>query len=349
MATLEIAGRTIGAGESCFIIAEAGVNHNGDLDLARRLIDRAVAAGADAIKFQTFRAERLVTRDAAKAAYQRETANTGESQFEMLRRLELDAYAHRVLMEHSRQAGILFLSSPFDVASADLLEELAVPAFKIPSGQITNLPYLVHIARKRKPMIVSTGMSSLGEVEAAVRTIQSAGNSTLALLQCTSNYPADPDDVNLRAMQTMAAAFGLPVGYSDHTLGIAVPLAAVALGACIVEKHLTLDRTLPGPDQRASLEPDELAAMVQGIRTVEAALGDGCKIPSAGEMETAAAARTSLVAARDIPAGTRLTAEMIACKRPGTGLPPALVDYLTGHVARVDIRTDTLLALEMFG
>lgn len=348
MPEVRICGRIIGEGHPCFIIAEAGVNHNGDMNLAHQLIDVAVNAGTDAIKFQTFRAERLVTADAPKAAYQLETTNAGESQFEMLQRLELDADAHRALIAHCRDKHILFLSTPFDEKSADLLEALGVPAFKTPSGEITNLPYLNHIARKGKPMIVSTGMAFLGEVETAVRTIEAVGNHAFALLHCVSNYPANPADTNLRAMQTMARAFGLPVGYSDHTPGIEVSFAAVALGACIVEKHFTLDRNLPGPDHQASAEPAELAALVRGIRIVEAALGNGRKEPAESEANTAAVARKSLVAACDIPAGATLTETMIALKRPGTGIPPAICEFLVGRTARAAISAGTLLTLDMF-
>ena len=322
---LDIAGRKVGPGHPCFIIAEAGVNHNGDLDLARQLVDAAVRTGADAVKFQTFQADRLVTSDAPKAEYQKETTGTTESQWEMLRRLELSAEAHRELMRYCQDKGILFMSSPFDELSADLLEELNVAVFKIPSGEITNLPFLSHIARKGKPMIVSTGMSYLSEVEAAVHAIEAANNRNYVLLQCTSNYPADPADANLSAMGTMARAFGAPVGYSDHTPGIEVPLAAVALGACVVEKHLTLDRGLPGPDHRSSLEPEEFSSMVRGIHSVEAALGHGRKEPAASESNTASVARKSLVAAQDIPAGAVLTEELIGVKRPGTGLSPATI------------------------
>jgi len=345
---VQIAGYHVGPGNPCFIIAEAGVNHNGDLNLAHQLIDGAVNAGADAIKFQTFKAERLATADAPKAAYQLAATNAGESQFEMLHRLELDADTHRALIAHCRDKHMLFLSTPFDEASADLLETLGVPAFKTPSGEITNLPYLSHLARKNKPMIISTGMAFLGEVEAAVRAIEAVGNHSFALLHCVSNYPANPADVNLRAMQTMARAFNVPVGYSDHTPGIEVALAAVALGACIVEKHFTLDRNLPGPDHQASAEPAELAALVRGIRIVEAALGDGRKQPATGEANTAAVARKSLVAACDIPADAILTETMIALKRPGTGLPPAIREFLIGHAARTAISAGTLLTLDMF-
>ena len=344
---LEIAGRKVGPDSPCFIIAEAGVNHNGDLDLAHHLVDLAAESGADAVKFQTFKTERVISKGAPKAGYQLETTGSNESQFDMVKRLELPAEAFGQLMAYSQERNILFLSSPFDEESADLLAELDVAAFKVPSGEITNLPFLTHLARYGKPMIMSTGMANLGEVETAVHTIQQAGNQELVLLHCVSNYPAEPADVNLRAMLTMAKAFSLPVGYSDHTPGTEIALAAVALGACVIEKHFTSDNTLPGPDHRASLEPQELGALVRGIRTVESSLGHGRKEPAAREANTAAVARKSLVAARDISSGTILTEDLIAIKRPGTGLPPAMRSYLVGRSARFDVPEDTLLTLEM--
>ena len=347
MTTLDFGGRKIGPGQPCFIIAEAGVNHNGRLDLARRLVEVAARAGADAIKFQTFTAERLVTPDAPKAEYQGRATGAAESQYDMLRRLELSAAAHQELMTCCREQGILFMSTPFDEESADFLETLGVPGFKIASGEITNLPLLTHVARKGKPMIVSTGMARLGEVEAAVEAISAMGHRSYALLHCVSDYPASAADANLRAMHTLRAAFDVPVGYSDHTEGIEVALAAAALGACIIEKHFTLDRSLPGPDHGASLEPEELRRLVQGIRTVEAALGHGRKEPTRGEASTAAAARKSLAASRDIPAGTVLTDDLIAVKRPGTGLPPAMRPHLLGRTARVPIPAGSLLMLDM--
>lgn len=351
MAALEfpVGDRWIGEAHPCFIVAEAGVNHNGDLDLARRLVDVAAEAGADAIKFQTFCADRLVSRDAPKAEYQKRTTDAAESQYEMLRRLELSEEAHRELIDRCREKGLLFMSTPFDETAADLLERLEVPIYKTPSGEITNLPYLAHVAGKGRPMIVSTGMSSLGEVEQAVEAIERAGNSQFVLLHCVSNYPADPADVNLRCMNTLAAAFGTLVGYSDHTVGPEAAMAAVALGARVVEKHFTLDRTLPGPDHRASVEPAELAQLVRGIRTVEACLGRARKSAVASERDTAAVARKSLVAAADIPAGTRLRADLIEAKRPGTGLPPSMRPYLLGRRVRRDICAGELLDLEMLG
>lgn len=346
---VDIGGRLVGPGQPCFLVAEAGVNHNGSVELARRLVDAAADAGADAVKFQTFVASRLVTAEAPKAEYQRQGTEPGESQYEMLRRLELSADAHRVLSGHAAARGILFLSTPFDGESADLLEELGVPAFKIASGELTNVPFLAHVARKGRPMIMSTGMASLEEVDAAVRVIREAGNPALVLLHCVSNYPADPADANLRALATMAGAFSVPVGYSDHTLGTQVALAAVALGACVVEKHLTLDRTLPGPDHRSSLEPAEFGALVSGVRVVERALGDGCKRPAASEAAIAAVARRSLVAAVDIPEGAILTGARIAVRRPGTGLPPGMLAQVVGRRAKRDIPVGTLLSFEMLG
>lgn len=347
MRGIEIAGRQVGPGNPCFIIAEAGVNHNGSVEMATQLVDVAARVGASAVKFQTFKAECIVTPGAPKAGYQLETTGFSESQYEMLRRLELSPDAHRILISHCEEKGILFMSSPFDEESADFLDSVDVAAFKIPSPEITNLPFLEHVARKGRPMIISTGMATLGEVEAAVGAVHQAGNRKVALLHCVSVYPANPKDVNLRAMATMAGAFDVPVGYSDHTRGIEVALAAVALGACVIEKHFTLDRSLPGPDHRASLEPSELKALVRGIRIVEEALGHGRKEPVSSEAHTAAVARKSLVAARNIPAGMILTKELIAIKRPGTGLRPDMRRYLLGRKVKVDVPADTFFTLEM--
>jgi len=345
---IEIAGYCIGDNHPCFIIAEAGVNHNGRLDIALQLVDTAVAAGANAIKFQTYKAEAVMTATAPKADYQQRNTDIGESQLEMARRLQLSYDQFQSIKAYCDEKGVLFISTPFDHDSADFLEELGVPAFKIPSGEVTNYLLLEHIACKGRPLILSTGMSCLGEVEQALRVIYATGNRDVILLHCVSNYPADPLDTNLRAMQTMATAFKVPVGYSDHTMGLEVSLAAVALGACVIEKHFTLDRTLPGPDHLASLEPDELSALVKSIRRVEAALGHGRKEPAASEANTAAVARRSLVAACDIPAGSVLTEKHIAIKRPGTGLPPFMREHLVGRRARTMIPADTLLALELF-
>ncbi len=344
--TLNIGGRAIGSGRPCFVIAEAGVNHNGDLALAKQLVDVAFAAGADAVKFQTFRAKHLVIATAPKADYQALGAGIEESQLEMLQKLELSFEAHVELMEYCQRLGILFLSTPFEETSSDLLDSLGISAFKLPSGEITNLPFLAHVARKGKPLILSTGMATLGEIETALQVLESNGDPDLALLHCVSSYPTQASDANLRAMKTLACAFQRPVGYSDHTEGIEIPLAAVSLGACILEKHFTLDRSLPGPDQQASIEPAELKAMVLGIRRVEAAMGDGLKRPALCEANTASVARKSLTAARDIPAGTPLTDALIAVKRPGTGLSPALLPLVLGRCARVDIPVDALIRFE---
>ncbi len=342
-----IGGRKIGAGNPCFIVAEAGVNHDGAPEVARRLVEVAAECGAHAIKFQTFKADRVVSATAPKAEYQLQTTDATESQLEMLQRLELSPEAHRGLYTYCQERGVLFMSTPFDEESVDLLDELGVPVFKIGSGEITNWPFLEYVAGKGKPIILSTGMSYLSEVDEAVRVIRDAGCDQLVLLHCVSNYPSDPVDTNLRAMQTMATAFQEAVGYSDHTPGIEVALAAVALGACLIEKHFTLDKNLPGPDHKASLGPDELAALVQGVRTVEAALGCGRKGPAASEANTAVVARRSLVAARDIPAGTTLTEELIAIKRPGGGLPPAMRPYLVGRRVHDAVPAGTLLRPDM--
>jgi N,N'-diacetyllegionaminate synthase len=328
---------------STFIIAEAGVNHNGSLDIALELVDAAKATGADAVKFQTFRADRLASRAAQKAAYQERTTASTESQFQMLQRLQLDLDAHQRLMDRCRQIGIQFLSSPFDMESADLLSQMDLPLFKVPSGEITNLPFLKHIAAKGKPMIVSTGMSTLGEVEEAVEVLRDAGAMEVTLLHCVTEYPAPYNEINLRAMQTLKAAFGLPVGYSDHTPGIEIAVAAVALGAEVIEKHLTLDRTLPGPDHHASLEPGEFAQMVSSIRNVEASLGDGIKAPVPCEVPNRAVARKSVVATRALAAGHTLVSADLEIKRPGNGLAPKLLPALIGRTLRVSVREEELL------
>ena len=348
MQVIQLADKLIGPGQPVFVIAEAGVNHNGDLKMARALIDVAVEAGADAVKFQTFRADRLVTTDAPKAEYQLQSTNDAESQFEMLRGLELSADAHRELQSLCNARGIIFLSTPFDEEAADLLDELGVPAFKISSGDLTNSPLLEHVARKGKPVILSTGMSELSELIEAVSVLNAAGCESPVLLHCVSNYPAVPSEINLRAMQTMRSAFDVPVGFSDHTKEIDIALAAVALGACVLEKHFTLDRTLPGPDHRASLEPAHLRALVRSIRRVESALGSGRKVPAPSEIETAKVARRSLVAARDIPAGATLERDMVIMRRPGTGLSPAMLETLLGRRAVREIAAGTLLNEGMF-
>ena len=343
-----VSGRKIGAGAPVFVIAEAGVNHNGSVDLACKLVETAARAGADAVKFQTFIAESLVAANAPKAEYQKETTRSDESQLEMVKALELSFADFTKIKDYCDATGIVFLSTPFDFESVDFLSSLDIPAFKISSGDLTNHPLLDYVARKNKPVILSTGMSNLSEVEEAAEVVRSTGNEGLIILHCVTNYPAEPADVNLRAMHTMAEALRVPVGYSDHTIGDDIALAAVALGACVVEKHFTLDRNLPGPDHRASLQPEELAEMIRGIRRVEAALGDGRKLPTDNELVTATVARRSLVATADIPVGTVIGRDMVALKRPGTGLPPAMLNAVVGRTAVVDISSGSILAMEMF-
>ncbi len=335
--------RRIGGGAPVFVVAEAGVNHNGDVALALSLVDAAADGGADAVKFQTFRTDALVSRAAPKAGYQVETTGGAESQRDMLARLELTLADFARVQERCAKRGVVFFSAPFDEASADALERLAAPLFKVPAGEITNLPFLRHVAAKRRPMIVSTGMSTLAEVGEAVAVIRAAGDPPVALLHCVSAYPAPPDEMNLRAMDTLRERFGVPVGLSDHTLGLEVALAAVARGAAIVEKHLTLDKAMPGPDHRASLDPGEMAALVRGIRTVESALGDGDKRPTPSELDTRRVARKSLVAARALRAGERLTEDAVAVKRPGTGIPPAELSRAVGRRLRRDVAADEVL------
>jgi len=326
-----------------FIIAEAGVNHNGSIALAKQLIDVAAKANADAVKFQTFIAEEVVSTDAPKAEYQKQTTDVSESQLDMIRKLELSKENHRELMDYANHKNIMFLSTPFDQKSVDLLIELGVPLIKISSGEITNHPFLKYIAKKGLPIILSTGMSTLEEVAEAVSVIKEAGCKDLILLHCTSNYPARVEDCNLLAMKTMADAFDVPVGYSDHTPGIYVALAAAAMGACVIEKHFTLDMNLPGPDHRASLEPDELEEMERGIRLVEKALGSPVKAPVESELEVRGVARRSIVAKVDIPAGAVITEDMLAFKRPGTGVAPKDISTILGKKTRQFIKKDELI------
>jgi N,N'-diacetyllegionaminate synthase len=338
--TEEIVMRTL-------IIAEAGVNHNGDMAMARQLIDVAADAGADLVKFQTFSADRLVTMQAKKADYQNRSTDAGESQHAMLRRLELTRDMHEALIAHCASRGIRFFSTGFDPGSVDMLAQLGLDCFKIPSGEITNLPYLRHVGRYGKPVILSTGMANLGEIEAALDVLDQAGTprERISVLHCNTEYPTPMVDVNLRAMLAIRDAFGVAVGYSDHTAGIEVAIAAVALGASIIEKHFTLDRNLPGPDHKASLEPAELKAMVSAIRNIEQALGDGIKRPSASESKNKPIARRSLVAARAIRAGELFSADNLAVKRPGTGLSPMHWDEVIGRAAPRDFTADELIEI----
>jgi N,N'-diacetyllegionaminate synthase len=327
------------------IIAEAGVNHNGDLEIAKQLVHAAAIAGADLVKFQTFSAERLVTAFAPKAEYQKQTTDQRQSQFSMLRHLELTPKMHNQLIAYCSQHGIGFFSTGFDTQSVDYLMRLGAERFKIPSGEITNLPYLRHIGSFGKPLILSTGMATMGEIESALDVLQIAGTprSQITVLHCNTGYPTPMQDVNLRAMSRIGAAFGVAVGYSDHTVGIEVAIAAVALGATVIEKHLTLDRSLSGPDHKSSLEPDEFANMVRSIRNIEEAMGDGIKRPSHSEIQNKLTARKSLVAAKPIKAGDRFTHDNLTAKRPGNGISPMRWDEVLGRVASRDYDVDELI------
>ena len=329
------------------MIAEAGVNHNGDAALALKLVDIAADAGADCVKFQTFRPDELASKAAPKAAYQAAATGAAESQLDMLRRLALPDAAWPAIAGHCVARGIEFLSTPFDEESAALLNRLGVKRFKISSGEVTNLPFLAAVAQYEKPVLLSTGMANLDEVRAALDALKAGGCSEVTLLHCVTDYPADPADANLRAMATMAREFGTAVGWSDHTLGNEVAFAAAALGATVIEKHFTLDRSLPGPDHAASAAPDELAALVRGIRKIEVALGDGRKLPTARETANRTVVRRSLVAAVDIPAGAVIADCMIAARRPGDGLPPGAKPTLIGKRAVRRIPAGTPLARDM--
>lgn len=327
------------------VIAEAGVNHNGDIELAKKLISVAKLAGVDFVKFQTFKTSNLVTKTASKAEYQKSTTDSHETQYDMIRRLELSKADHEVLLEECRRQDIGFLSTAFDRDSFDMLIDLGIDQVKIPSGELTNLPLLSHMTRLGLPVILSTGMANLGEVEAALEVIEQAGTprSRITALHCTTEYPTPMLDVNLRAMVNMKSALGVNVGYSDHTPGIEIAIAAVALGATVIEKHFTLDRNLPGPDHQASLEPDELKAMVAAIRNVEIALGDGIKRPSESELKNKPIARKSLVAIKPINAGEPFTTENVGAKRPGTGISPMRWGEIIDKTAKRNFSVDELI------
>jgi N,N'-diacetyllegionaminate synthase len=329
------------------IIAEAGVNHNGDLAMARQLIDVAADAGVDFVKFQTFSAERQVTHTAAKAQYQQNTTDSTESQYAMLKRLELSFDAHSELIDYCLQRNVHFFSTGFDIQSIELLLELGQKIIKIPSGEITNLPYLRFIGKQGLEVILSTGMSTMQEISDALKVLDDAGTrrDQITVLHCTTEYPAPFEDINLRAMQTIAQAFNVKIGYSDHSVGIEVPIAAVAMGAQVIEKHFTLDRTLPGPDHKASLEPQELYAMVAAIRNVESALGDGVKQVTPSELKNKDIARKSIVARQAIKLGDFFTTENLAAKRPGSGISPMRWDEVLGMRASRDFNVDELIEL----
>lgn len=334
--------------EKVLIIAEAGVNHNGSLKLAKQLVDVAAAAGVDIVKFQTFRAENLVSEQAVQADYQkRNLGSSDQSQFSMLKKLELSQADHRILFEYCREKGVSFLSTAFDFESIDFLATLKPDLWKIPSGEITNYPYLKRIAQFRKPVILSTGMSTLGEITAAMNVLEEFGLSRnqITVLHCNTEYPTPMCDVNLRAMQTIAAELKVNTGYSDHTVGIEIPVAAVALGATVIEKHFTLDRNLTGPDHKASLEPQELKAMVSAIRNVELALGDGVKRVSDSERKNKSIARKSIVAACPIKKGEFFSENNLTVKRPGDGISPMFWEQVLGKMAGKDFQADDLIEL----
>lgn len=329
------------------IIAEVGVNHNGSIDFAKKLVDFASEAGADLVKFQTFSADRLATQCAPKADYQMHTTDEAQSQFDMLRQLELSANMHEILFAYCKSRKIEFFSTGFDIPSVDYLVSLGIKRFKIPSGEITNLPYLRHVGSFVKPVILSTGMANLGEIEAAIGALEVAGTlrDQITVLHCNTEYPTPMSDVNLRAMRSIREALGVAVGYSDHTAGIEVSIAAVALGASVIEKHITLDRDLPGPDQKSSLVPAEFSAMVRAIRNIELALGSGIKRPSPSESRNRVIVRKSLVAAKFIRAGELFTTDNVVAKRPGNGISPMRWDEVIGRTAARDFSIDELIEL----
>ena len=330
---------------SVFIIAEAGVNHNGSVELAKQLIDVASNSGADAVKFQTFKAENLVAKDTQKAEYQKQTTDASESQFDMIKKLELDVEAHKELIAYCQEKDIMFLSTPFDHESIDLLSDLGLKIFKIASGEITNLPYLRHIGSLGKKVVLSTGMSNLKEVGDALNILINAGTSkdNITVLHANTMYPTPMEDVNLNAMLTIQKEFSVDIGYSDHTLGIEVDIAAVAMGASCIEKHFTLDKTMNGPDHKASLEPEELKAMVGAIRNIEKALGSSEKKLSLSESENIKIVRKSIVASQDIENGELLTEKNVTVKRPGNGINPMMWDNIIGTVATKDYKIDSLI------
>jgi len=331
-----------------FIIAEAGVNHNGNIELAFKLINIAKKAGVDAVKFQTFKAENVVTKKTSMAEYQKNNMGKNKTQYEMIKELELSFDDFAELKKYCDEKGIFFLSSPFDHESIDFLEPF-VPYYKVPSGEIVNYPYLKHIASKKKPIIMSTGMATLGEIEKALNAIYSVNPSAeVYLLHCTTNYPTPYEEVNLKAMLTLREAFKLPVGYSDHTLGIEVPIAAVAMGATIIEKHFTLDKNLPGPDHKASLEPEELKKMVQAIRNIEKALGDGIKRPNKSEEKIKKVVRKRIVAAKKLNIGEEITIDKISIKRVEKGIVPEFLEIILGKKLIKSVNEDEPITWEHF-
>lgn len=344
---VNIGNKMIGKHSSVFIIAEAGVNHNGDLGMARELVKKAAECGADCIKFQTFKAERVVTQKAPKAKYQLGTTDEGESQLEMLKKIELLPKNHVVLKAYAEKLGLIFLSTPYNFEDIDLLESIGVEAYKIASGQIVELAFLRKVAKKKKPIFLSTGMATLAEIDNALEVIKREGNDEVILLQCTTNYPSKIEDANLKTMLTLKLAFNAVVGYSDHVIGEEAAIAAIALGAKVIEKHFTLDKNLPGPDHSSSLTPDELKSLVLKVRRTESALGKSQKEPTFTEKENAVGMRRSLVASRDISMGQVIQQKDIAFKRPATGLKPQFYDTIIGKKAAKNIAFDELLQMDM--
>jgi N,N'-diacetyllegionaminate synthase len=343
---IQIADRMVGPGKPVFFIAEAGVNHDGDVEKAKKLIDVAAEAKADAVKFQSFKTDKLIVKGVPKADYHKKTTGDEGDFYDLIKELELSKDAHTLLSDYAKEKGIIFMSTPFDEESADMLFELGVPLFKVDSGNLNNLRLVRHIAEKQRPVILSTGMATVGEIEETLEVIKKTGNKNIILLHCTSNYPPALTDVNLNAMDTMAQQFGTIIGYSDHTSGIPITLAAVAKGARVIEKHITLDRSAKGPDHLASVEPHELKEMVVGIRMIEQALGNSAKKPVEAEKEVAAALRRSVVSTMPISKGTVITKEMVAIKRPGTGLAPKYIDTIIGRKVQRDISKDELITFD---
>lgn len=340
---IQIGSTLIGYDEPTFIIAEAGANHNRDFRMAKKLIDVAVDAKADAVKFQTYSAETLYSKKTPLFSFLK-----GQTAYDLIKNVELPRVWQPKLAEYAKKKGILFLSTPFDYDATDELDEIGVPAFKFASSEIVDLELMKYTASKQKPMIISTGMANLSDIEEAISAIRSTGNDDIALLHCNSLYPTPPKVVNLRAMKAMREAFKLPVGFSDHTLGIHISLAAVAMDACIIEKHFTLDRNLPGPDHPFAIEPDELKELVSYIRAIDAAKGDGIKQRSSLEdAEVYQKVRRSIIAKCDIPKGTVITKETLVVKRPGYGIAPKFMDIVVGRTARVDIKEDEWITWEM--
>ena len=345
---IEFDGRKIGKDQSVFIIAEVGVNHNGDLDLAKELVDKALEAGADAVKFQTFKAEDLVTKETEMAEYQKENIGENKSQYDMIKEVELDYEDFKELKGYCDERAIMFLSTPHTLEAVDILESL-VPLYKVGSGDLNNLPFLENIAKKGKPIILSTGMGTLGETEEAVEIIRKIGNEELVLLHCVTDYPVSIEVVNLRAMLTLRESFKTIVGYSDHTLGTTAPLAAVSMGAAVIEKHFTLDKGMKGPDHKASLEPEEFKEMVDRIRELEKGLGDGIKRPTKNEEKIKQVARKSIVAKVEITEGSVIEEDMLKIKRPGTGIKPKHLEKLIGKKVKCEIKKDGLITWDMIG